>query len=461
MLKRLFIFFTTILLLSGFAIAQKADFETAERFVPEKLRELVGSRMVTPNWLHDSDKFWYSYKTSDGTNFYLVDPNRKQKTLLFDRDKMSAELSKIMSKGLNSNELPITNLRFKENNTEFTFEIEKLKFEYNIQSKRLALLDSVKQAPRVPSWQQFSPDSTWIVFAKNHNLFLMRTGDADSTEIQLTTDGEKWYSYASNDGDTTKNKRVGSRAQWFIDSKKLYLRKQDRRKVEDLFLVHSLSEPRPTLETYKYAMPGEENIPQHELIVFDAATQTRVDIDAAKWKDQSIGGAYFGMSGGIFIGKSSGKIYFIRRDRTWSKIDLCVANTETGSVTVLFSEESKPYFNTRYAQLHIINDGEELIWWSERGGWGHLYLYDGEGNLKNQITSGGYLAGDIARIDTVKRTIYFTGNGREKDTDPYYNMFYKIGFDGSGLKNLTPENGTHSFNMSKSNKFFIDTSAEM
>ena len=429
--------------------AQEANFSAAERFAPENLVKMVGDRSVEPHWLYDSDIFWYRYKTSKGTNFYLVNPKTKQKIPLFDHNYMAARLTEVIKKPYNAEDLPLKNIKFKKNNIDLEFEVEELKFYYNTHNMVLTFVDSVKETTRSPRWIQYSPDSTWIVFAKNHNLYLMQTDDSDSTEIQLTSDGERWYSFAANDGDTTQNKRLRTNAQWFEDSKKLYVRRRDRRKVGELWLVHTLSEPRPTLETYKYEMPGEENVPQTELIIFDVATKERIDVDIKKWVDQNIGSTY--------TGKTSDKLYFTRINRPADKIDVCVVDTETGNVTVLISEESKPYFNTGSAQLHVIEDGEELIWWSEREGWGHFYLYDGEGRLKNKITSGPFLTDNIAQIDTARRIFYFVGYGRETDIDPYYQMHYSVDFEGKNLKLLTPENGTHSFSMSKSNKYFVDT----
>ena len=73
----------------------KANYRLAERFSPEKLKRMVFSTSVSPHWLETSDKFWYSYKTSEGENFYLVDLNKKTKTLLFDNNKMAVKLTKI------------------------------------------------------------------------------------------------------------------------------------------------------------------------------------------------------------------------------------------------------------------------------------------------------------------------------------------------------------------------------
>ena len=134
----------------------------------------------------------------------------------------------------------------------------------------------------------YSSDSLWIAYAKNHNLYLMKAKDKDSIEIQLTTDGERYYSFASNSEDTTKNKKVRANVDWFKNSKKLYVERQDERKVKDLFVIDVLAQPRPKLETYRYSMPGEPFVPQSELLIFDVATKKRVDVDIKKWKDQTI-----------------------------------------------------------------------------------------------------------------------------------------------------------------------------
>ncbi|MFC1565109.1 prolyl oligopeptidase family serine peptidase, partial [candidate division KSB1 bacterium] len=208
-------------------------------------------------------------------------------------------------------------------------------------------------------------------------------------------------------------------------------------------------QPRPTLETYKYPMPGDKHVSQEELISFDVGTKGRVDLDIGKWRDQSIDGVYL-------AGNGSEKMYFVRRDRTWKDVELCEANTQTGEVKALISEHVEPYFHTMYTKFASINNGSELIWFSERDGWGHLYLFDSQGNLQNRITQGAFTVGAISRIDTTNRTLYVEAYGREAEVDPYYNMYYKVGFDGNEFQLLTPENATHSFRMSMSNKYFVD-----
>ena len=81
----------------------------------------------------------------------------------------------------------------------------------------------------------------------------------------------------------------------------------------------------------------------------------------------------------------------------------------------------------------VLPASNELIWWSQRDNWTHLYLYDlNSGRLKNRITTGDGNVDDILRVDEKARTIYFMGQGKEPGRDPYFQHLYRIGFDGVG-----------------------------
>jgi dipeptidyl aminopeptidase/acylaminoacyl peptidase len=197
-------------------------------------------------------------------------------------------------------------------------------------------------------------------------------------------------------------------------------------------------------------MPGDEFVPQSELIIFDPATRSRKDVDIKKWKDQTVSIEWTSQ-------KSSDKIILTRKDRELKNLDVCSVNANSGELKVVFSEEIYPYFNNDYSYMSVLNEGNDIIWWSERTGWGQLYLYDGNGNMKNQITSGYFVTGSVHRIDTIGRMIYFEGFGRESGTHPYYSIKYKASIDRGGMVKLTNEPANHSFSMSKTNKFFVDT----
>ena len=194
------------------------------------------------------------------------------------------------------------------------------------------------------------------------------------------------------------------------------------RKVKDLWVINTLSNPRPTLETYRYAMPGEENVPQSEVDVIDLATKTRVKMNADRFKDQTVniatkpprpgqtaGRGGGGGGGGIvnaqgrpvpseWLSDSNDKLYFTRLSRDMHRLDVVLANTATGEAKTLVEERLNTYIETKPARL--VNGGNEMVFWSERDGWGHLYLYDANtGALKNRITEGEYVATGIEGVD--------------------------------------------------------------
>ena len=423
--------------------AQKANFRAAEKF--RKVADEVGSLQVSPHFLEDSDKFWYSYRTGDGVQYYFVDPARRTKDFLFENMYLMGELTKMTNKPYNYRNLPVKDIEFKKDERTVKFKVEDFNYEYDIYTKKLVQKDSVKKE-KENKWMSFSPDCTYIVFARRHNLYLMKTGDKDSVEIQLTTDGEPFFSYAYKERDTT-NERGWARARWFKDSKKLYVVRSDNRKVKDLWVIDVLAD-RPKLEEYRYAMAGDKEVPQYELSVIDVQSRKQVKINTDKWKDQSLGV--------LHAGKESGQIFFERRRRTCDELEICKANTETGESKVLISEKAKPYFNDQMYEAAFLNEGKDIIWWSERTGWGHFYHYDADGNLKNRITAGNWVAGQMVKIDTVGRMLYFEGYGKEKGRNPYYAFVYKAPIDGGGVTLLTAEDANHKTVMPKSCRYMVD-----
>lgn len=378
-------------------------------------------------------------------------------------------------------------------------------FEFEMATAKLVMLPDYK-APRKPRWASLSPDEKTVIFARGQNLYMMdeanyakalvKEDDATIVETQLTTDGEENFGYARRMTDEEKrllnlrlkNPRVPAIPTfWSHDSKKISVIRNDQRKVGELWVINSLSNPRPTLETYRYAMPGEVNMPQAHLEIFDLPTKARLAVKADQFKDQTLqlysapvtfkereafrrfaveratdqGEQQQGQQGPPpgpspkWLAKDTTKLYFNRTSRDLKKIDICVADTKTGEVKTLIEERLNTYVETK--PLYLIGDGKELVHWSERDGWGHYYLHDADGKLKNQITSGEFHTEGIETLDEKTRTLLFTANGREKDEDPYYFHTYRIGLDGAGMKLIDKGNGSHNATFSDSGKFFVDT----
>jgi dipeptidyl aminopeptidase/acylaminoacyl peptidase len=387
-----------------------------------------------------------------------------------------------------------------------------LHFEYELATARLSLLDADPHPARLPRWASLSPDEKTVVFARKENLFMMdadnfaktlkKADDPAIVETQLTTDGEEHYSYGrtareiQNQREQEQQQREqqqedgGGQQQdeerdmtdptgrmptinliWSRDSNKFALVRRDSRKVSDLWVINALAQPRPTLETYRYAMPGEPNIPQSEIQVFDRNSKQRVTVKEDRFPDQGVQIAAMPQRNNIqrdprrpipaqWLSDGSDKLYFTRLSRDQHRMDVAVADTATGEVKTLIEERLNTYVESK--PLRLVNGGTEMIFWSERDGWGHFYLYDAaSGALKNRITEGEFVATAIESVDDKARVLYLSAGGREKGEDPYYTHLYRVGFDGTGFKLLNPGDATHNVSVTESARFFVDNASRV
>ena len=453
-MKRLLVSFILLLLLSELVAQQKANYQLAEKFKDLSLTSLVGrnSMNLFPRQINDTDKFWFEFYTEEGRKFYFIDPPRGEKRLLFNNTDIAQGVSLITRKAYNEKDLRISDITFSKDMSKMMFSMDGY-YEFDFKTKKVRELPekvtSEEDNEIIYSWMNFSPDKKYILYAKDHNLYVKgnKYRGMDTTEIQLTTDGVKYYSFA-REPENDQEGEVETNARWFKDSRHIYVVREDSRKLKDMFVVNSLTK-RPTLEKYRYEMPGEKDLCQYELWIIDIEDKTARKVPADKWTDQYIQV--------LQPGEKGDKLFFQRFKRTWDEVDICVVNTKTLEVKELIHEVDKPYRDYHMQNTVILNDGEDILFRSERTGWGHYYHYDGEGRLKNVITSGPWVAGQMVAIDTVGRTIYFYGQGRESGVDPYYYMLYKAHIDREGVTLLTSENAQHGITFLKSKRYFVDT----
>ena len=489
---------------------QRANYDLAARFSPKKLDKMIFSLSVDPHWLKQSNKFWYVYETSEGKQWMIVDPTKNEKKQMFDKEQLAAALTKIVKDPFDAQHLPIDSLKFIKDENWIQFEIkstididkpgatkkdakpEKIKkvfyFEYNLNTAQLNELVDFKKPKRKPNWANIAPDQSKVVFGRNNNLYFMDkanyekalVNEEDSTivETAITKDGVQNFGWHSDGGETNvdaeknKNKRKPVFGYWSENSKQLAIVKVDNRKVKDLWVINSIADPRPTLETYKYWMPGEKEAPVDHLMIVDMVNYTNKEINVSQYKDQDI--AMWNKSAAvnsrddefrpmIWLGTND-QLYLARTSRDLKKIDQCVVNTITGEIKVLVAESMNTSIEIKKPEL--IKNGAELIEWSERDGWAHLYLYDGLGKLKNQITQGAWHVEEVIGVDETKRVVYFTANGKESlagggKEDPYYMHLYKINLDGTGLQLLNAGNFDHSVSLNDNNSYFVNNASRV
>jgi dipeptidyl-peptidase-4 len=456
----------------GKGYAQQADLRIADKYSNDNLGKYVQSSQIYPNWIDNSGLFHYSITTKDGTNYYLVNPEKGKRTQLFDSREMASKLTVLTNLAYEANNLKIYGITFQAKDLDhFTFESNRKRFQYSIRNKELKEISKEEERVKAPVarslepyWKKFSPDSVWFVYAYKHDLYLQKRGEDTST--RLTFDGAPYYSFGgSNNGTTDENKSSGN-VYWLKSSRKLVALREDKRKVGEMTIINSLAMPRPKAETYKFPLPGDANVSQFELFTFDTDSRTAKKIDIAKYPDQRIILQSTLTNGKTVlyappITNSDQYVYFLRRNRTNDQMDLCRLDANTGKVFEVITETCAPHFNDQLFVCNILNDGKDILWWSERTGYGQYYRYDNQGNFKNAITEGLFVAGDIHTIDTTGRALIIEGYGREAGMDPYYRQYYKVNFDGSGFTLLTPGNGYHDISLSKDKQYLLDNYSRM
>ncbi|MDA9616844.1 prolyl oligopeptidase family serine peptidase [Flavobacteriaceae bacterium] len=487
------------------------NYDLAAKFSPKKIAKLVHSTSVNPHWLKAGDKFWYQYKTTEGSSYYLVDPNKKVKKKLFDNDKMAAWLTEFTKDPYDAKHLPKFSFKFIDNETAIQFRVtskhededededkkkdknrdedpskkDKKKkkvflFKYVLGTNNLTLLSN-KRAPKEDwkKWANIAPDSTVIFYSKKFNLYWMDKenflkavkNEKDSTivENQWTKDGVQHFGYGgygrgmdNEEIEKRKNDKFPVRGYWSSDSKKFVYQKTDSREIKDLWVINSIAKKRPTLETYKYHMPGEKEYYKREILIFDILSKEikKVELDIDKQQYISIFSKprkpsdYDNDFKPTLLLSEKNKIYFNTISRDRKNLDICVADLNTGKVKVLIKDRTNTYFYET-KPVYLIKNESEMIHWSENDGWGHFYRYDSNGNLINRITSGSFHSFNIKHIDSKSNTLYFSAHGLDKNIDPYYEHTYKVSLNGGKPKPLNKGDYNTSTSPSDNHRFFV------
>ncbi|MDN3585568.1 DPP IV N-terminal domain-containing protein [Pedobacter aquatilis] len=379
------------------------DYERAESFMSYNTEKFIDGGNVRPNWL-DGDKFWYTVKINGEEKTYLVDPSTKTKTLT----------------------------------TEYKS-------------------GSPVQAPRRGRGEVLSPDGKKSILIKDYNLYVKDIASGKLT--QLTTDGVKDYGYATDNAGWKHSD--GAILRWSPDSKKIATFQQDQRNTKDMYLV-TTNVGSPKLEAWKYPLPGDKEIPTIRRVIIDVEQPKVISLNVAPDPHRATLSDDISSSGTFddIDWKADGsEVAFVSTSRDHKIEKFRIANTTTGAVREVFEEVVKTQYESGQGAINwrYLPASKEIIWYSERDNWGHLYLYDATtGKVKNQITKGEFVVARVVKVDEKTRTIYFVGNGKEAG-NPYFTHLYKIGFDGKKLVSLTPQEGNHVSSFSPTGKYILDT----
>jgi dipeptidyl-peptidase 4 len=387
-------------------VLKEADYDQATKALGMHAGKLVYRYNVNPTWLADG-KFWYSVAVEGGREFVLVNPA--------DGSRKTGP------------------------------------------DKKSILPDDKPAQRRGGQLESVSPDGKKAAYIKDWNLWVK---DLDTKkETQLTFDGIKDYGYATDNAGWTHSDRPIML--WSPDSKKIATFQQDQRHVSNMYLVKT-KVGAPELEEWKYPLPEDKKVIQIERVIIevDNAKVIRLKVPA----DDRRGSLSDDISSGSPFDDNewnadASRLMFVSTSRDHKIEKVRIANAITGEVREVFEEKVATQYESGQGTINnrFLDKTNEIIWYSERDDWGHLYLYDATtGKLKNQITKGAWVVTQLLKIDEASRTLYFMANGREPGRDPYLAHFYSINFDGTNLKLLTPEEGNHNINLSPDGKYFTD-----
>ena len=415
---------------SGENKVTQANFEQADNWTVEKQISRTSFLWTIPHWISGEDRFFYRYSDKDGFHYYLVDPKTKSKTNFFNNDKLISQLQKELDKEISHPDLLLEELTLiSADMAQFTF--GGIGYSYNLKSDQLTKRE-IQATVISDEIRYHSPDGCMYVVKRSCNLYLVKTSEKKNAEIQVTFNGEEY--------------NCDYNIIWSPDSEQFLILREDWRKVEDLWLVNPLSEPRQTLETFKWPLSGE-NIEQHSLWVYNCSNKKLSKMQAERWTDLSLDQAQWSTD--------SKKIYFTRMSRDWMSLDLCSADPVNGECSVLIEERDHRQLIYR-PPYHILDDSGYLLWWSMKDGWGHYYIFHEESGFLAPVTQGNFTASEVVHIDRETQTLFFMGCGWKEHQNPYYHHLFSVRLDGSGLKCLTPEEAEHKIYISESGNYFVD-----
>lgn len=488
----------TLLAISGMAqsrqerMVRTPNYELAERFSAKRIGQMVFSTSVRPVWFRNGDKFLYAWKTSDGTQYYIADPKAGKTEPVFDMDKLAMQITEIMRDPFDAKHLPISNISIDpKNDGILKFDIKSTKektdttgkatgekltyhFRYEIAGKKLTY-DTADKKEKYPDWANVSPDGLTGVYMKNSNLFYMDTlnlrkaaedpKDSTLVEHRITSDGYKDFCYGINNysgnTETDTTKRVfPSELVWSPDSRHIAVMRWDMAPLKDFWVINSLTQPRPTLETYKYQMPGEPG-PKGHLYVFSTSDWTSRQVKINAFKDQDLimqpdvrttDDQFDEFYSSRWLGDNNG-FYLTRMSRDLKRMDICYVGVDSDSTRTVISERMNTYVESR--QTRLLDGGRKLIHWSERNGWANLYLYNADGTLIRNLTEGAYHVDDVLAVNEKEGYVLFRACGKEKGENPYQMHVYRVSLQGGEPKMLDIPDMNIDAIASDDGKYFI------
>ena len=418
-------------------------YERAKSLSQGILKSAVPNALLLPVWIKETNSFWYERQLSNGKEFRLVNADIVSNEPAFNHEALAIALAEATGEQVSENNLPINNLNGQAITT-IEMTLAPLTVNFTAFERRWEYINdsfSLKEVEQFPFNYLLSPDGQKVAFSRDYNLWVrdLNTGN----ERALTTDGQEDYQYAipgSVYGNDAFISLLGLQALWSPDSKRLFTVQLDQRKVETIGTINHVPSDgslRPQTSFKKLALPGDSHVEAYRLLT----------IDVENFHSQEVGygrvPVSYGGCGGFFENAfgwwsaDSTLAYFVDVDRYYKYARVVTFNANTGATKIVFEETSATRVDLTmgaFDQAHFVPlpETNELLWYSDRSGWSHYYLYDLKtGQLKNTVTSGQWLVRDLIHFDAERRALFVTTSGRANDQerDPYYRDLIRVNID--------------------------------
>jgi dipeptidyl aminopeptidase/acylaminoacyl peptidase len=434
------------------------DYAHAETLLSYGTAPLIDHDLGRPNWI-SGDRFWYRVLTAQGSEFILVNPAKGTRVPAFDQAKLAAGLAAASGQTADANHLPFGTFQYSDDGKSISFRVAGKSWVCDLQTYAVKA-DEAKvgmSTERRGAPEEVSPDGKKAAYIKDYNLWVRDI--ATGNETQLTTDGVKDFGYATDNAGWKHSDRAI--LAWSPDSRKIATFQQDQRNVGEMYLV-TTNVGHSELRAWKYPLPGDKDIATIQRVIINVDTPKVIRLQIAPDAHRGTLSDDISSGGGfddVDWSADGSQLAFVSTSRDHKEEKFRIADAATGSVREVFEEKVATQYESGRSAIdwRFLPKSNEIIWYSERDNWGHLYLYDATtGQVKNQITKGEWVVTRLYKVDEKKRILYFSVAGREAE-NPYFDQFCKVNFDGSHLELLTPEPGNHTISGSPTEDYFVDT----
>jgi dipeptidyl-peptidase-4 len=440
-----------------------ADYARAEQFIPANAVASMFNVSVDPNWIPGTHSFWYLKTGRNGQEFILVDVMNKTRMPAFNHTLLAESLSSAVDEPVDPANLPFTDITMHQGSDEIGFIAFNRTMQFNLGSGQI---NDVPAGLGAGPGESISPNGRLAAFVRDHNLCIR---DTKTGEIyQLTANGSKDYAYAERSETVSHpvsqarlNDTPNPYAVWSPDSRRIASFRMDQRNVTQMHLLQYVTGngSRPELWTYRFALPDDAQVPMYEPIVVDVLLKKVVPVSYKAQPEVSMMDTQDDV---LQWWSDDGQVlYALYAERGETALQLLKTEPDSGRTEEILGEKGQTYVeaNLDYASppnARVLMNGE-VVWFSEKDGYGHLYLYGRDGLQKNAITSGKWVVRTLLYVDENKSQVYFTAGGKEPGRDPYYRHLYRANLDGRDLQLLTLEDADHNVLVDPSAAAFIDT----